>query len=361
LPSLIFAILLNAYGLSAGASSCSSEKVAEVLSPADSSSPVVMIDCSLALKGSNVVTKRMIFEGTAASGITLDCNSAMIDGGEGRPNHGRDMIEVRSRRSPDSSTGGWRWDRPEDITIRNCRITGSVRIRGMAENGQGAHLRDSSRQSGHIERARTNAPTRITIDNTEITATGRIPLYFSPGVTHSSLINSRIKGISSSVAVYFDAESSGNMLRSNTFMADTGREIIALDGSSGNTIIGNSFHILNKGGIFLYRNCGEGGTIRHSPPERNIISGNQFFYGESSGDHPAVFIGSRNGRRLYCGADSGHPYGSSISDLDHASYNTITGNRFHNRTGSGLIRNGNEAVNTDNNTDDNLSIENAGR
>lgn len=59
----------------------------------------VKIDCNLTLKSGDRVTKRLIFEGTNASGMTLNCNKATFDGGKETVNYKKDMIEVRSTSS----------------------------------------------------------------------------------------------------------------------------------------------------------------------------------------------------------------------------------------------------------------------
>jgi hypothetical protein len=336
---------------------CSAQKIIEILAPASSAVSTVNVDCHLNLKSSHIVTKRMIFEGAASSGVNVDCNYARLNGGEGAVNYNKDMIEVRSGKFMDAETGTWKWERPENITIKKCDITGSVRVWGVAINGQGVDLRDSSRLSGHVVRARKNAPAKIILDNVTITGVGRIPLYLSPGVTYSGIVNSEIKGRSVSAAIYFDAESYGNIVKNNYIHAATRREVIAIDGSGFNEIDNNIFAGLNNGGIYLYRNCGEGGTIRHSTPEGNTIADNVFYYKRYAGDKPAVYLGARNGKSSYCDADSGYPFGSSASDMDYAKYNTVKRNRIYERTVSDMIRTGNPAVNSPNYVSDNLTVQ----
>ncbi len=73
---------------------------------------------------------------------------------------------------------------------------------------------------------------------------------------------------------------------------------MAVDGSSWNTINNNRFASLRNGGIYLYRNCGEKGTIRITPPEHNTITNNSFYYKKYTGHKPAIYLGSRDyGRR----------------------------------------------------------------
>jgi len=42
---------------------------------------------------------------------------------------------------------------------------------------------------------------------------------------------------------------------------------------------------------------------------------------------PAVWLNSRNGAPRYCFRNPAYPFGSSLSSLDFAQFNTVTGNR----------------------------------
>jgi hypothetical protein len=352
LAFLLMICLLNS-GTSAFAAApdmCSPAKLQEVLAPASSSSPTVNVACNLNLKKGDSVTKRMILEGSSATGITVNCNSATLNGGPGTVNDREAMIEIRSIKYKSAGMGTPEWDRPEDVTIKNCIVIGSVHVWGMAINGQGADLRDSSRLPGHVERARKYAPTRITLDHLIITAAGTIPLYLAPGVTNAKLINSELKGTSSSVAIYLDAESYGNIIKGNYIHTVTsrGREVMAIDGSSHNMVTDNRFSELKNGGIYLYRNCGEGGTIRHSTPSYNRIINNVFYYDVYRGPKPAIYLGARDGNKRYCYDDKGYPYGSSVSDLDYAKYNVVMQNQIYKRSVSDMIRVRNIAINSPN-------------
>lgn len=234
--------------------------------------------------------------------------------------------------------GGKRWRldiRSSHVTVRNCTILGDIRVWGKARNGEDPGLRDSSRSADHVSRARASAPTGVTIEDSRIIASHGIPLYIGPGSTFTTVRNVTIEGRSASVMVYLGAESHGTIINNVTIDArEAGREAIAIDASDRN-VIRKSVIKHSKGGIFLYRNCGEGGTIRHTTPSDNVIESNTF-----SGDGVAVWLGSREGDRCYCQEDAGHPYGSSVSDMDHARRNTVRGNRL----GGGTIRQGKTAT-----------------
>jgi hypothetical protein len=269
------------------------------------------------------VLKRIVLEGRAASGVTLDCAGAAI-GSPGEPAR-LDAVTVAIRSRPPSRPGE-SWERPSGITIRDCAVFGHVRIWGMGVNGQAPALRESSHSLGHTERAQAAAPTDITISGTTITASGPIPLYLGPGVTRVTLTGSRLAGRTVATALYLDAESAENRIEDNDVAAETGREAIAVDGSARNRIIGNRFTLSGQGGVRLYRNCGEGGTVRHQTPSDNVITGN-VFRGVGLFGADAIVVNSRNGWRLYCGEDAGYPFGSSLDNADGGTGNVVAPNR----------------------------------
>jgi len=220
------------------------------------------------------------------------------------------------------------WDVPEKITIRNGRIRGSIRIFGLGVNGEAPKVRESSHREGHTARAQSAAPRAILLEDLKIEADHRIPLYLGPGVTGVTVRNCTFTGWSVSTAVYLDAESGGNRIEGCTFDVRSGREVMAVDGSATNTIFGNRFLQVDYGGIYLYRNCGEGGTVRHQTPRGNVIENNFFNMRDLSSGSYGVWLGSRKGRRSYCEDDIGYPFGSSIDNRDFADQNTLRGNIF---------------------------------
>ena len=262
------------------------------------------------------IFERIDLSGSAASGTVLDAGGGWFN--DGKPTE----ISVRSRRN------GSVWDRPTDIVIRNGRLRGAIRIMGMGRNGQGPAVRASSRHAGHTAAVQAAAPARIVISNVWIEAAGRIPIYLAPGVTHTLVENCVITGRSRSVALYLDAESARNTIRANTFAASTGREVIAVDGSADNVIASNRFERLPLGGIYLYRNSGEGGTVRHQTPHGNVIEGHRFDTRGLGWRANVIWLGPRNGRSVYREADAGYPFGSSLDNRDFADTNTVAGNLF---------------------------------
>jgi hypothetical protein len=215
----------------------------------------------------------------------------------------------------------------DNVTIRRCKINGSIRTIGLGHNGEAPGVKASSTRLGHTERAQAAAPTNTQLYGLTITGHGRIPLYFGPGTTRLTMYDSTIKGRSDSVALYLDAESGFNIIRNNTFnIAGASREIIAVDGSANNQLLTNTIKQAPNGGIYLYRNCGEGGTVRHQAPQHNLIAGNTI---NNTGGY-GIWLGSRNGGRLYCSDDAGFPFGSSKDNGDFADNNTVRDNTFTN-------------------------------
>lgn len=297
---------------------CSAQDLAELL---QASSTPYRLACQARLERGQTIVRPLIIEGAEASGTSLDCQGGAV-GRRGQSVTTRQpTIAIWSSR--DSNT---RWSRPSDITIKNCTIHGAIRIWGMGADGQYEDLRTSSRTAGHTQAAQAAAPSRITLEDLAFVAKGTIPLYVGPGVTNVEVTGSRFSGETVATAIYLDAESAGNRIENNRFAIRTGREIIAVDGSARNQISRNQIELYGKGGIFLYRNCGERGVIRHQTPSNNTITDN-VFTGASWLRSRLIVLGSREGRRSYCGDDAGYPFGSSADDGDHAYNNHLARNR----------------------------------
>lgn len=335
------------------AADCSRSKIAEVLEPASTNKKSVLINCNLTLSSSNLVTKQLIFSGKGSSNTTLDCNGARIHHTSGVHSSGDDMLMIRSIKQGSS------WSRPENISVKNCKIKGSVRIYGMGKNGEASEVRASSVSPGHTLRARNAAPKNVGFYNMTIEGISRIPLYLSPGTTYFTMDQSEIKGSTSSTAIYMGAESGYNTIKNSYIHPKTrSRELIAIDASAFNTLENNRFSSLNNGGIYLYRNCGEGGTVRHQTPTGNKITGNYFYYNTYSGNDPAIYLGSRNGNRSYCGYDKHHNIAgtSSASDLDFATNNFIYRNQIRKLSYQKMIRVGRPSTDINNQIKENMTV-----
>ncbi|MFM8657251.1 MAG: right-handed parallel beta-helix repeat-containing protein [Chthoniobacterales bacterium] len=273
--------------------------------------------------------EKFALAGSAASGTVIDLQGGWFN--EGKPTE----IVIRSLRK------GEGWDVPERITIRNGRLRGAIRIFGMGRNGEAPRVRESSVSEGHTERAQAAAPREIVLENLRIEAAHRIPLYLGPGVTAVTIRNCEFRGWTLSTVLYLDAETADNMIDSCTFDVRAAREVIAVDGSARNIIKGNRFIRASFGGIYLYRNCGEGGTVRHQTPGENRIENNTFNLTALRPGSYGIWLGSRQGRRTYCEADAGYPFGSSIDNRDFADDNVLGRNVF-NPSSSRAIRNDGE-------------------
>ncbi|WP_255567876.1 right-handed parallel beta-helix repeat-containing protein [Brevundimonas sp. PAMC22021] len=299
------------------ARACTPAEMADLLSP---SAAPYRLACRAVLQAGAHVQRPVLIEGAEASGAGLDCSGGRV-GVAHRPGTTKlPTVAVWSRRTHAG------WSAPRDVSIRRCVILGNVRIWGMGAGGAMSDLRDASRQADFTRAAQAAAPSGVTLDAVRIEANGSIPLYVGPGVTRTTMRGSTFTGRSVSTAVYLDAESANAVIDNNDFSVRTGREIIAMDGSGANRITGNRFDLQGRGGVFLYRNCGEDGVIRHQTPSWNRITDNTFT-GASWLRPRLVVVGSREGGRPYCGADAGWPFGSSADDGDNAVGNTVERNR----------------------------------
>jgi hypothetical protein len=279
------------------APACSSKIYAALREPASQETSSIEIRCSLTLDNTDVITKQLLISGENASGITIDCAGATLDGSRGTVNFGKPTIRIRSMMAKDGS-----WSTPTDITAKNCSLKGAIRLQGLGANGQAEQVRLSSLNPDHTQHAQQVAPRNVLLSGISFIADGNIPLYAGPGVTNLTVTQSRFSGYSVGTAIYLDAESASNSIVDNSFDIKTkSRELVAVDGSARNLISRNDFIDPVNGGVFLYRNCGEGGTIRHQTPAYNQIVDNTFSYATDwAGAEPAVWLNSRNGSRIYC-------------------------------------------------------------
>ena len=325
MPSLLALMLLGAapdigslaaWSLPA-ARPCSAAELGELT--AEAATPY-RLTCRAVLTAGQTIVRPVLIEGAEASSAGLDCQGGTI----GRPGVAvttrQPTIAVWSRRITAE-----RWSRPTDIRIQNCVIHGAVRVWGMGADGRYDDLRASSRTADHTATTQGAAPSHIELDRVTIVGTGSIPLYVGPGVTRLSLTRSTLTGRSDATALYLDAESADNRIENNAIAVTTRREAVAVDGSARNRIVGNRFDLKGRPGVFLYRNCGERGVIRHQTPSDNQITDNVF--ARAARLRPQLVVaGAREGRRSYCGADRGYPWGSSADDGDRATGNVVARN-----------------------------------
>ena len=342
----------------ARAEACDDEDVSRILSPATEDDGEARVDCDLALTPlmAAAITRRLLFIGPSSSGVTLDCHGGVL-GSEARPQR----ILVGSERVGSSGIEGvGLWEPATDVTIRDCEIRGRIHIQGMGIGEWGDEVTLSSHVPiGHVERVREAAPRRITLDGVTLVGVGRTPLYVSIGVEGTTVVRSYITGWSSSVAVYLDAESRGATFRDSMIDTDTPRELMAIDGSEENRIIGNWFSRLDRGGIYLLRNCGERAYVRFTPPQHNEIIDNVFYYERYAGPNPAVFLGSDNGfsTHHFCAHDLAYPFGSGADDRDFAAHNAVMQNQIVGRSADEMIHTEWPDSNTPNYIEGNTTVE----
>lgn len=297
---------------------CSSAEVLALTATADAAAPPVRLTCFATLPFGRSVQRPILFEGAEASGAGIDCNGGSV-GRPGEPSTTRrPTVAVWSRRD----NGGW--SVPRDVRMTRCTIHGNLRVWGLGRDDLDG-LRASSRTSGHTAAVQASAPTGLRLDDVTFVASGSIPLYVGPGVTGVRMNGGGFRGRSVSTALYLDAESAGAVISGVAFDIRTAREQVAVDGSANNRIEANSFNLGGRGGVFLYRNCGEDGVVRHQTPSGNTITGNRFEGAAWFRPRPVV-VGSREGRRRYCDDDAGWSFGSSADDGDRATGNVVSGN-----------------------------------
>ena len=164
----LFLVVL-AIGTSDAAELCPVSTLERVCASASETDSSVVLDCSLDFREmdctdvgqTNHLTKKLILEGSNATGLLLDLTGAHLDGGKGQFNYRRgDMIEVRSVRLNDGN-----WSVPTDINIQNARLTGSIRLFGMGRNGEAAAIKEASRKIEGQALIRAAAPKRISLDS----------------------------------------------------------------------------------------------------------------------------------------------------------------------------------------------------
>jgi parallel beta-helix repeat protein len=326
-PTYSLAALLAALhcaGAHAGPQACSEARLSEIRAPAGPGSGAVLIDCNLDLGPEELITKSLYFNhGELSNDVVVDCHGATL--GSNDYSAGLPRLNVQSYF--DGATG--RWARPSNILVRNCRLLGNLNVNGIG-GAATPEVRDSSHlDADHSTRMRDAAPTGITFDNLVVETQDRIAAYINVGATAVAIRNSEFRGRSPSTVIYLEAESGWHRIVDNRFYTSASREVIAVDGSTENVIQGNTFHDTHLGGIFLYRNCGEGATVRHATPQKNNIEANTFLDGSGPRNgYPHIVVASRNGNRKYCEDDAGYPYGSSVSNLDWARFTEIKGNHF---------------------------------
>lgn len=163
---------------------------------------------------------------------------------------------------------------------------------------------------------------------------------FGPYTRRCSAVGCSFAGRSASPSIYLSAESGNHVISGCHFGARTtnAREVVAVDGSEQNLITGNRFNRCEYGGVYVYRNSGEGGVVRKLAPKGNRIENNIFdlsklrwirwkslWLGMAPDTFPrGIILGSRQGSRKDHDANANNGY----SPLDEAQENIVRGNTF---------------------------------
>lgn len=267
---------------------------------------------NVSLKPACVYPQEMLI---TTSHTTVNCNGAILEGNNERAFG----IVVNSKGKPLS-----------DVVIRNCKVRNFTRsgIRITSD------IPANKLSANHDENYR-RTPTRITLDNVEVTGSGRVGIYFDDYVTHSTLSHSVVRDSYMS-GIYLEHSSRNNKIVDNQII-DNGhesfgkgkREGLAVDSSAYNLIEGNRFESNGAGGVFLYKNCGEHfstgkSVIRWQHSDYNVIRHNTFV-----NEPVGIWLASRQNRDL-----SGFDCGDKPRDAsgkyfnDYADNNVVEGNRF---------------------------------
>jgi parallel beta-helix repeat protein len=195
----------------------------------------------------------------------------------------------------------------------------------------------------------------ITVENDRIRDTGGVGLYVDGYVTGVTIDHVDIAN-AGSTGIYLEAGSRGStvehsFIHGNGFdgtrppgkpitvggttfnYLSTGREGIAVDGSSDNVIRDNVVGQNSYGGIFLYKNCGEYATQQPAQwwPRRTGSSGNLIEDNAIFDEQNGVWIGSRMAENTYfldCSDPTYVSSGITQIRLDSAPDNTVTANQF---------------------------------
>ncbi|MFI8334625.1 NosD domain-containing protein [Pseudomonas taetrolens] len=247
------------------------------------------------------------------SNTHLDCKGATLDGGNKIP------IGI--------VVGGGK-KKIENVTVENCRIQ-NFKNRGISITS-GYHIKDLpvDREANY-----KLAPSHIMIDNVTVSNSGRGGVYFDSYTTESTLKNSTVQG-SGNVGVYLEQGTQRLNIVNNTIQGNGkagGREGLSVDSSAHNTIEGNRFIGNTRGGVLMYKNCGEHyrtgkSALRWQSSDFNTVRNNTF-----TNERVGVWIASRQGKDLStwgCGDPAVDPNGKYYKD--YANNNIVEGNQFCN-------------------------------
>lgn len=250
------------------------------------------------------------------SGTTLDCQGAVIDG--------QNKVLTGLRIVSDGKTP------LRDVTVKNCHFK-NFKTSGVRIYWQG---NDTLKLKYTAEERYRLAPQHIRLSNITVEDTAMSAVYVDDYVS-DVLIDGLTSRRAGGTGLYLEHHSrrttvQNSVFEQNGFRQGRGiREGLAIDSSTHNVIKNNIFKGNAKGGIFLYKNCGERfstgqSVLRVNHASHNIIENNMFI------DMPTgVWIASRQSRNL-SKWDCGDPPldAQKVYYEDFARYNTVKANRF---------------------------------
>ena len=250
------------------------------------------------------------------SNVNLDCKSAIINGQNQEPNG----IFINGKEK-----------KIKNIIVKNCKTTNHKSFGVWITAGI-----PKNRWSEDHNLNYSLAPENITLINISIANTKNAGVFVD-SYSHNITVKNSIIKKAGDVGIYLEQSTRNNLIQGN-LIANNGwgnpsnlREGLAIDSSSANKVVKNTFDNNASGGIFLYKNCGEffhssKSVIRWQHSEKNIIENNVF-----KNQKYGIWVASRqtkNLKRLQCGDNSVENKG--IYYRDYADKNTINSNTFCN-------------------------------
>jgi hypothetical protein len=246
----------------------------------------------------------------STSGTKLDCRGATLDG-RGVLGNG---VLINSMGKPLAN-----------VTVRNCIM------RGFTSSGVRVAWSGPDFKKGGYEAAFAGAPSKVTLSHLSVFDSGRVGIFIDDHVHDVTIEDSTIER-SGGAGMYLEHGSRDIRVFRNRFLSNGHvfkREGLAIDSSSHNKVIDNVFADNVKGGVFLYKNCGERfssgrSVVRTQHSDHNEIRGNRFIR-----ERVGVWVASRQSvdlKRLDCSDPSMDPDGHYFEDF--ANHNDIVGNAF---------------------------------
>jgi parallel beta-helix repeat protein len=247
------------------------------------------------------------------SDTSLDCNNHTIDL-QSQVNNGI-IIDSKGTET-------------KNVSITNCTIKSSKQK--TIYIGWDANSRKKSDEFS-IEDLYKKTPHQVLIKNVNIINSGSSAIYLDDYVSNAILDNINIIN-PASLAIYFEFSTKNNTLQNSTIQGagNAGkREAVAIDSSSGNSLIKNKFINNRFGGIFVYRNCSEhyskdsSQAFRWMSADDNKIEGNEIV-----GSRYGIWIASRQSVDLK-NSNCGLPYyADGRYVVDSAKKNAVIGNKI---------------------------------